>query len=78
VGAEKMRHGVFKRIVLGAVAVAITIKLLASMPLGMAQPSPNASEFASFTQWCVNRDKISQAAQKTVAVLLETANTDEL
>jgi Flp pilus assembly protein TadD/S1-C subfamily serine protease len=75
VKADKMRRQRFKQLFLRIFTIGITIKLLALMPLEIAQPSSSDFEYDSFTQWCVNRNKISSSAQKTVAVLLETAKS---
>jgi len=44
----------------------------------MSKQQPNPAEFSSFTDWCLHKDSLSEAARYTVQVLLDKAGTSDI
>jgi Leucine Rich repeats (2 copies) len=44
----------------------------------MSEQQPNPANFSSFTDWCLHKDTLSEAARHTVEVLLKEAGTSDI
>jgi internalin A len=44
----------------------------------MSEQQPNPAEFSSFTDWCLHKDSLSEAARYTVELLLKKSGTSDI